>query len=144
MQTAEKIVDFVPEVDSGDHARYARAIKASKKARWDIDADVIRGREFDFGQKFLPDGLSRVGELEFLTESEARTTIRSAYAFGTRANNVFDFGVASRGPVSLSGNVELEGVTKLEIDLRDIETVRKRKGKESDALDDARRLLGGL
>lgn len=37
-------------------------------------------------------------------------TIRSAYAFGTRANNVFDFGVASRGPVSLSGNVELEGV----------------------------------
>ncbi|MBP8910963.1 MAG: pilus assembly PilX N-terminal domain-containing protein [Phycisphaerae bacterium] len=37
-------------------------------------------------------------------------TIRSAYRFGTRANTVFDFGVASRGPVSLAGNVELEGV----------------------------------
>ncbi|NLH40879.1 MAG: hypothetical protein GX448_03480 [Planctomycetes bacterium] len=37
-------------------------------------------------------------------------TIRSAYAFGTRANTVFDFGVASKGPVSLAGNVELEGV----------------------------------
>jgi len=37
-------------------------------------------------------------------------TIRSAYAFGTRANNVFDFGVASKGPLSLSGNVEIEGV----------------------------------
>jgi hypothetical protein len=37
-------------------------------------------------------------------------TIRSAYAFDTRANNVFDFGVASKGPISLSGNVELEGV----------------------------------
>jgi Tfp pilus assembly protein PilX len=38
-------------------------------------------------------------------------TIRSNYLFGTRANTVFDFGVASKGPVSLSGNVELEGVT---------------------------------
>lgn len=37
-------------------------------------------------------------------------TIRANYAFGTRANTVFDFGVASKGPVSLSGNVELEGV----------------------------------
>ncbi len=42
------------------------------------------------------------------------------------------------------GNVELEGVTKIEIDLRDIETVKQRKGRESDALDEARRLLGGL
>lgn len=38
-------------------------------------------------------------------------TIRTNYLFGTRANTVFDFGVASKGPVSLSGNVELEGVT---------------------------------
>jgi Tfp pilus assembly protein PilX len=37
-------------------------------------------------------------------------TIRSDYVFGTRANTVFDFGVASKGPISLSGNVELEGV----------------------------------
>ena len=87
MQTAEKIVDFVPEVESGDHARYARAIKASKKARWDIDADVIRGREFDFSQKFLPDGLSLAGELEFLTEAEVRLLSQVqgrsyAYIFG--------------------------------------------------------------
>ena len=37
-------------------------------------------------------------------------TIRSDYAFGTRASTVFDYGVASKGQVSLSGNVELEGV----------------------------------
>ncbi len=37
-------------------------------------------------------------------------TIRSNYCFETRANTVFDFGVASKGPISLSGNVELEGV----------------------------------
>ena len=37
-------------------------------------------------------------------------TIRANYAFSTRAHTVFDFGVASKGPVSLSGNVDLEGV----------------------------------
>ncbi len=37
-------------------------------------------------------------------------TIRSNYNFTTRANTVFDFGVASKGPISLAGNVELEGV----------------------------------
>lgn len=52
--------------------RYARCIAASKRIRWDIDEDVIRGREFDFDQKFLPDGLSKVNELEFLTEVEQR------------------------------------------------------------------------
>jgi Tfp pilus assembly protein PilX len=36
-------------------------------------------------------------------------TIRADYVFGNRANTVFDFGVASRGPLSLSGNVELDG-----------------------------------
>ena len=35
--------------------------------------------------------------------------IRAHYLFGTRANTVFDFGVASRGPLSLSGNIEMEG-----------------------------------
>jgi len=37
-------------------------------------------------------------------------TISVNYVFGQRANTVFDFGVASRGPVSLAGNIELEGV----------------------------------
>jgi hypothetical protein len=31
---------------------------------------VIRGRSFDFSRKFLPDGLSKVSELEFLSEDE--------------------------------------------------------------------------
>jgi hypothetical protein len=50
--------------------RYARAIASSKRARWDIDADVIRGRVFERTQKFLPDGLSLIGELGFLTKDE--------------------------------------------------------------------------
>jgi len=52
--------------------RYARCIAASKRVRWDIDADVIRGRRFDLDHKFLPDGLSRVDELSFLSADEQR------------------------------------------------------------------------
>ncbi|MGO4307065.1 hypothetical protein [Cupriavidus sp. RAF12] len=55
-----------------DTQRYARCIAASKRIRWDIDRDVIRDRSFDLGHKFLPDGLSLVDELPFLTPSEQR------------------------------------------------------------------------
>jgi len=52
--------------------RYARAIKASKSVRWDIEADVIRGRHFDISQKFLPDGLSLIPQFTWLSEAEKR------------------------------------------------------------------------
>jgi hypothetical protein len=57
---------------TGTTERYARCIELSKRIRWDIDRDVFRGRSFDFGKKFLPDGLSKVAELEFLTPVDAR------------------------------------------------------------------------
>ena len=53
-------------------SRYARAIEASKRIRWDIDRDVIRGRTFDLSHTFLPDGLSLADELPFLTPAEHR------------------------------------------------------------------------
>jgi hypothetical protein len=52
--------------------RYARCIEASKRIRWSIEEDVIRGRKLDVSQKFLPDGLSLVNELPFLTAQERR------------------------------------------------------------------------
>lgn len=52
--------------------RYAKCIEISKKVRWDIDKDVIRGREFDFSKKFLPDGISKINKLDFLSEDEKR------------------------------------------------------------------------
>jgi len=52
--------------------RYAKCIEISKKVRWDIDKDVIRGREFDFSKKFLPDGISKIEKLDFLTPDEQR------------------------------------------------------------------------
>ena len=50
-----------------DTKRYAKCIEVSKRIRWDIDRDVIRGRKFDFSKKFLPDGISQVDRLDFLT-----------------------------------------------------------------------------
>jgi hypothetical protein len=57
---------------SSDQERYARAIAVSKRVRWDIDNDVIKGRAFDRAHKFLPDGLSFVQELDFLAADEKR------------------------------------------------------------------------
>ena len=55
-----------------DSSRYAKCVEVSKRIRWDIDRDVIRGRRFDFTKKFLPDGLSKVEQLPFLTAAEKR------------------------------------------------------------------------
>jgi hypothetical protein len=53
-------------------ARYAKCVEVSKRIRWDIDRDVIRGRTFDVAKKFLPDGLSKVNELQFLSTGEKK------------------------------------------------------------------------
>lgn len=55
-----------------DTERFARCIATSKQVRWDIDADVIRGRRFDLDHRFLPEGLTRVDELDFLSGCERR------------------------------------------------------------------------
>jgi hypothetical protein len=55
-----------------DSSRYAKCIEVSKRIRWDTDRDVIRGRQFDFNKKFLPDGLSKVAQLPFLNADEQR------------------------------------------------------------------------
>ena len=57
---------------STETERYAVCIKGSKKIRWDIDKDVLRGREFDFSKKFLPDGISKLDQLDFLTDEERK------------------------------------------------------------------------
>ena len=55
-----------------DTRRYAKCVEVSKRIRWDIDRDVIRGRSFDFSCHFLPEGLTRISALEFLTGNERR------------------------------------------------------------------------
>jgi hypothetical protein len=55
-----------------DTNRYAKCIEVSKRVRFDIDEDVVRGRQFDASRKFLPDGLSKVGELTFLNPEQKK------------------------------------------------------------------------
>jgi hypothetical protein len=57
---------------ASDTGRYAKCIEISKRVRFDIDRDVIRGRQFDFSRKFLPDGISKVHELDFLDSAGRR------------------------------------------------------------------------
>jgi hypothetical protein len=76
-----------PTPESGRTARYAQVVRLSKKSEWQIDRDVMRDRNFDFSRKFLPDGLSRVDALSFLTASDARLLSQVqgrtyAYIFG--------------------------------------------------------------
>jgi P-aminobenzoate N-oxygenase AurF len=63
-------------LDTSDTSRYARCIDASKRVRWDIEADVIRGRDFDAGEKYLPDGLSLAREFTSLSDDERRFVSR--------------------------------------------------------------------
>jgi len=65
-------MQVMQQQQKGDAGRYAKCIEVSKRIRWDIDRDVIRGRKFDFSRKFLPDGISKVNELDFLNADERR------------------------------------------------------------------------
>ena len=60
-------------LQAADSKRYAKAIELSKaSALRDRARRQPRGRKFDFGKKFLPDGLSRTGHLDFLGAGEKR------------------------------------------------------------------------
>jgi len=72
---------------SAPHASHAKVIEVSKRVRWDIDRDVIRGRGFDRTRAFLPAGLSLVNELPFLSAADKRLLSQVqgrsyAYIFG--------------------------------------------------------------
>jgi hypothetical protein len=67
--------------------RYARVIETSKRVRWEIERDVIRGRRFDYTKAFMPSGLSLVNELPFLSSADKRLLSQVqgrtyAYIFG--------------------------------------------------------------
>ena len=71
-QQVSKSAPAVNDARVKQHDRYAKCVEVSKRIRWDIDKDVIRGRKFDFDRKFLPDGISKLNGLEFLNDNEKR------------------------------------------------------------------------
>ena len=79
--------DVTARPETSRTARYAQLVKSSQKAEWQIDRDLIQGRTFDFSRKFLPDRLSRVDRLTFLSADDARLLSQIqgrtyAYLFG--------------------------------------------------------------
>jgi hypothetical protein len=67
--------------------RYAKVIEVSKRVRWEIDRDIIRGRAFDYSRHFMPHGLSLVDELGFMSTGDQRLLSQVqgrtyAYMFG--------------------------------------------------------------
>ena len=70
-----------------DSARYARCLHNAQKVNWDIDSDVIRFRQLETASKFLPDSLSLVTQLPFLSAGQQRLLSQVqgrtyAYLFG--------------------------------------------------------------
>lgn len=61
-----------PALPQDQRARYAKVIEVSKRVRWDIDRDLLRGRRFDYTRTFLPAGLSLVDEIDFLGDDDKR------------------------------------------------------------------------
>jgi len=53
-----------------DSTAYARCIELSRRIRWDIDRDVIQDRTFDKAARFLPKGLARSVDLDFLSATD--------------------------------------------------------------------------
>jgi len=67
--------------------RYAKVIEVSRRVRWEIERDLIRGRRLDYTRTFLPSGLSLVNELPFLSAADKRLLSQVqgrtyAYIFG--------------------------------------------------------------
>jgi hypothetical protein len=103
--------------DPGRAARYARCVKMSKKTEWQIDRDLLRGRNFDFSRKFLPDGLSFVDRLVFLSAEEARLLSQIqgrtyAYIFGL-VERFISAKMLERGRAQVFGDqLALEGLVR--------------------------------
>ena len=63
-------MNAIDKISASD--RYARCVQTSKRVRWDIDEDIIRGRSFDAAHKFLPDGLSLADAFTTMSAAEKR------------------------------------------------------------------------
>jgi hypothetical protein len=74
-------------MQSLDFARYGKCLHNAQKVNWDIDTDVIRFRQLDSSSRFMPDSLSLVTQLTFLSSEQQRLLSQVqgrtyAYLFG--------------------------------------------------------------
>ena len=70
--------------------------------------DTLSGRSFY--TKIQPTANVDVLQVDITGSArDIEKTIRVNYNFGTRAHTVFDYGVATKGPLKLHGNIEMNG-----------------------------------
>jgi hypothetical protein len=60
------------DIDPTPRSPYEAPLARSKRVSWDIDRDVFRGRTLALSSAFLPEGLSQVQELPFLSAEDRR------------------------------------------------------------------------
>ncbi len=77
-----------------------------------VTLDAATGEAFTARITPLPSAANPTAfRLDVTGASDGLTkTVRTEYRLTERANSVFDFGVATKGPLSLAGNILLEGV----------------------------------
>lgn len=104
-------------IETEEEPSYSRCISRSKQVRWDIDRDVIRGRDLDPKDKFLPDGLTRIDALPFLTDGQKRFM---SQVQGRTYANMFGLGERYIGAkmLEISGDYWLGDQTALEALIR--------------------------
>jgi Tfp pilus assembly protein PilX len=96
------------ELTSDDITNITTSYNSTTLTIPDVTLDSVTGRSFSAVLTQIDNDTVKV-DVTGKYGSTTRT-IRINYLFGTRAHTVFDFGVASKGPLSLTGNIELEGV----------------------------------
>lgn len=104
-----------PRVDS---SRYAKVIEVSRRVRWEIERDVIRGRRLDYTKPFLPAGLSLVDELDFLNASDRRLLSQIqgrtyAYVFGLVERYIAAKTLQIGHEQAMDDQVELEALVRM-------------------------------
>jgi len=97
---------------------YAKVIANSKRVRWSIEDDVVRGRRFDLSKPFLPSGLSLAGELPFLRGGDRRlfSQIQGrsyAYIFGLAERFISAKMLEISHAHSLGDQVALEALVRM-------------------------------
>ncbi len=63
---------IVMNTQQPESKKYQQCLANARKVNWDIEKDVIRSRSFNTRHKYLPDSLTMVNELTFLTGEEQR------------------------------------------------------------------------
>ncbi len=74
---------------------------------------IILDADRSFWAEVWPDGTNGIHGVVHGRAGVFERSIQAKYTYGPRADSVFDYGVATKGPLSLQGNVQLDDVQEV-------------------------------